>query len=183
MKIDFADALIGGVTGALGGFLVFFGAIWTALTTAEFALAVGDYLHDGTFDCTMVERLATHPEAMILAWILPGLIAMAATLLRFGRIDGSGAIRWGVFVALLSLWPVGVRHGDISSADWLPKAAVWAVWSTAIVMIGTGLWFLRYWQINRWAAELTMLRAENAVRRTAMEEAGVTGLKDDGPSL
>jgi hypothetical protein len=183
MKIDFADAFAGAVASSVGSFLVFFGAIWTALTTAEISLAVGDYLHNGTFDCTMVERLATHPEAMILAWILPGGIALAATLLRFGRIDGTGAIRWGVLVALLSLWPVATRHGYICSGSWWPKAAVWATWGTAMVMIGTGLWFLRYWQINRWAAELTMLRAENAVRRTEMEEAQSAGLKDDGPSL
>jgi hypothetical protein len=182
MKIDFADAFAGAVAGAFGSFLVFFGAIWTALTTAEISLAIGDYLHDGTFDCTMAERLAANPQIAILAWILPGGIAMAATLLRFGRIDGTGAIRWGVLVTVLSLWPVAVRHEDICSSNWWPKAAVWASWGTMMVMIGTGLWFLRYWQINRWAAELTMLRAENAVRRSEMEQEAA-GLQDDGPSL
>lgn len=183
MKIDFADTFVGALGGTFGSFLVFFGAIWTALTTAEIALATGDYVHDGVLQCTNIDHVVAHPRAAFLCWILPGGIAMAATLLRFGRIDGSGAIRWGVLVGLLSLWPVATRHGDINSADWLPKAAVWAVWGTAVVMIGTGLWFLRYWQINRWAAELTMLRAENAVRRTEMEEAEAAGLQDDGPSL
>ena len=34
-------------------------------------------------------------------------------------------------------------------------------------MMITGLWFLRQWQMNRWAAEIAMLKAENATRRAA----------------
>ncbi len=37
-------------------------------------------------------------------------------------------------------------------------------------MMGTGLWFLRQWQMNRWAGEIAALKAENAMRRAELEE-------------
>jgi hypothetical protein len=181
MKIDFADAFASGVASAFLSLLVFLGGLWTGVTTGVIALAAGDLAADGMLDDTALDDFFADPQVAILSWILPGAVFIAAALFRFGRIDGSGAIRWGLLVAAAA---GGIVWGYVEEIDsgWVPVAVTWTAWAVEITMIGTGLWFLRYWQMNRWAGELAMLRAENAVRRTEMEEeAG--GLQDDGPSL
>ncbi len=185
MKIDFADAFASGVASAFLSLLVFLGGIWTGVTTGAIALGAADLAGDGSLDDTELDNFFTDPQMVLLVWVLPGVLCLAAALFRFGRIDGSGVIRWGILVAAVS---GGIVWGYVKEIDsgWVPVAAGWTAWVVLVGMIGTGLWFLRYWQINRWAAELTILKAENAVRRTEMEmEAGglPESLQDDGPSL
>lgn len=181
MKIDFADAFASGIASAFLSLLIFLGGIWTGVTAGVIALGAADLAADGSLDDTDLDDFFTDPQMVLLVWVLPGTVCLAAALFRFGRIDGSGAIRWGILVGAVSGLLVWAGADEIDHG-WIPMAVAWTAWALLAGMIGTGLWFLRYWQINRWAAELTMLRAENAVRRSEMEEqAG--GLQDDGPSL
>jgi hypothetical protein len=58
---------------------------------------------------------------------------------------------------------------------WLPITVALVSCLVLIGMIGTALWFLRQWQINRWANEMAVLQAENAVRRAELTEKFGTG--------
>jgi hypothetical protein len=180
MKIDFADAFASGVASAFLSLLVFLGGIWTGVTTGAIALGAADLAGDGNLDATDLNDFFANPQVAILSWILPGVVFIAAALFRFGRIDGSGAIRWGILVAAVSGLLVWANAEEIDSG-WVPLAVAWTAWTLLIGMIGTGLWFLRYWQINRWAGEMAMLKAENAARRSELE-LEAEGLQDDGPS-
>lgn len=180
MKLDFADNFAGAVAGTFGSFLVFFGAIWMAVTTGAAALIAADLAGDGRLDETGVDNLFATPQVLILAWILPGVLFLAAVYLRFSRIDGSGAIRWGILVGLISACIVWSAADEIDTG-WVPVAVAWTSLAILLAMIGTGLWFLRYWQMNRWAGEMAMLHSENAARRSELDQEAMP-LQDEGPS-
>ena len=61
-----------------------------------------------------------------------------------------------------------IDFGDVfaSGIGWLLKQLFLF---TLFVMMATGLWFFHQWQINRWAGEIAMLKAENAMRRAELE--------------
>ena len=49
------------------------------------------------------------------------------------------------------------------------KPSEWLVWWLLHGMIGTGVWFLKAWQTNRWARELVEVQAENHFIRLTQE--------------
>jgi hypothetical protein len=180
MKLDFADNFAGAVAGTFGSILVFLGAIWMAVTTGATALVAADWAGDGLLDETGADNLFATPQVLILGWILPGVLFLTAVYLRFSRIDGSGAIRWGILVGLISCAIVWSAADEIDSG-WVPVAVAWTSLAILLAMIGTGLWFLRHWQMSRWAGEMAMLHSENAARRSELDQEAMP-LQDEGPS-
>ena len=63
-------------------------------------------------------------------------------------------------VVVISANALAYHHG---------KPGEWLLWLLLNVMIGTGIWFLRAWQTNRWARELVELEAENQFIRLSEE--------------
>ena len=165
-EIDFADIFANGIGNLLLSFLVLLGALWVGHFAGELSVIAGG-LADGYLRSPLLSLLS-HPYEAILTWILPGLMGLGAVWLKFGRLDGSGGILWGILVGLIALGRVGFEVERLDA--WLPITVAHATCVVLIGMICTGLWFLRQWQVNRWATEMAMLQAENAARRSQLEE-------------
>jgi hypothetical protein len=93
-----------------------------------------------------------------IGWLLKQLFLFTASI-WLSRSMGAAALIAGE----LAGW-VGEFNGE-----WLPITVAWITCAVLIVMMGTGVWFLHQWQINRWAGEIAAPKAENAMRRAELE--------------
>ncbi|WP_035611651.1 hypothetical protein [Haloferula sp. BvORR071] len=168
-EIDFGDIFASGLLSLVLAVFVLFAALWLGVTIGEGALAAGDLAEDGKIDRDWLLHFFSDTRSAILTWCLPGTLGMAATLFKFGRLDGGGSIRWGIITSLISLLWVAAWVSKLDNS-WQAATAAWGTCITLLAMSFTGLWFLRHWQMNRWAVEIAMLQAENAARRIELEE-------------
>jgi hypothetical protein len=67
---------------------------------------------------------------------------------------------WYASVVIQSMICLGSHNGN-----W----PAWILLGCALLMVGTGLWFVQAWQHNCWAREMAALEAENASRIAARE--------------
>ncbi len=168
MKFDLSDAFIGAVSETLVGLTAWFGTFWTAVTLAFASLLAGEMIEHGRINPPILDWVATRPDIVALAWALPGVLSWTGLIV--GLIRQAVCIwTWsGVCMALSGLM-IATSIGDVSKNPWV-IAAVWSVWTILVAGVVATLWFLRQWQINRWAGELAMLKAENSARRAEIED-------------
>ncbi len=178
-EIDFADIFTSGLLGLVLNVLVFMTALWLGLMIGGAAMAAADLVEGGSLDLDWLAGPFRSSRSATFFWMLFGVLGLAGSYFKFSRLDSGGGILWGFLngaIGALCLWFQLSRH----SVDVLPKCAAWAVWAISLGMIGTALWFLRQWQMNRWATELIALETENAIHRAEMEQEGDEE-EDSGP--
>ena len=168
-EIDFADAFASGLGAVvLRGFLAI-AALWLGFTMGEAALVAGDLAEDFKLDRRWLIGRFESAYMLILVWGFPGALGVAALWFHFVRLDGGGRILWGIFNGLLALAWVGLQV-ELLDSGWLPTSAALTTCVIEIGMVGTALWFLRQWQMNRWAGELLAVQMENEMRRRELNE-------------
>lgn len=163
MKLDVEDVFASGIGNLLLQAMTFAAAVWLSMTVAEVSYLAGD-LARGSIPPYKLRALA----GILPGWSAAGICLLAAAYFKMVRIS-SPTIRWGLAIALFSIVLLGFRMSGQSSRPG-PVVAAWMVCAVQLGMIGTGLWFLRQWQINRWAGEMAMLKSENAMRRAELKD-------------
>lgn len=153
---------IGWLLKQLSLFLV---SIWLGTFIGGASLLAGELADGGPFD---TDYLVYSPVFLLSLWLIPNVCFLAAAIYWFVREETETTLAYGILIGVESL--VAVAGGIKRLDGWLPLSTTWATCLVLIGMAGAGLWFFRQWQINRWAGELEILKAENAARRAEMKE-------------
>lgn len=183
MKIDFGDVFASGIGFLFKQLFLFLLAIWAGCTAGAIALIAGAFADSGRLIADALLVMFGSPILLLSPWILPNIIFLAFMAVWFVRSDDRPYLSWGIVAGIEALIVVA---GQIEEFDgnWLAITVAGLVCLVMMGMVGTGLWFLRQWHINRWANELTMLKAENAVRRSDLKETyGTASVGNDEWSL
>lgn len=168
-EIDFGDIFASGLLALLLNGFVVVGGLWLGLMIGEAGMAAGDLAATGSPDLDWLLGPFDGSKTGIFFWMLTGVLGLGAAWFKFSRLDSGGGIRWGIFIGLVAAAWLAIRSHKLDSG-WLPVTAAWGTWAITLTMIGTALWFMRQWQMNRWATEMAMLQAENAARRAELTE-------------
>ena len=163
MKIDFGDVFASGIGWLLKQLFLFTASIWLGCTMGAAALIAGQ-LSGG--DSASFGLLLGSPALLLTLWIIPNVCFLGAAIYWFVRAETNTPLACGIIAGGEALIAVAGWVGG----DWLPITVAWLTCLVLIVMMATGLWFIRQWLINRWAGEIAMLKAENAMRRAELEE-------------
>jgi len=148
--------------------LLFVAAVWLGSFLGVAALAAGMAVGGVHFTMDSVWLLFISPAFLLTHWMWVNGIILFSGLLYFLRAEVVGVMAWGMIAGLESLV---VMLGWMDEFPSMVGAAVgWGAWLVFLGMMGTALWFFRQWMLNRWAAELAVLHAENATRRADQEE-------------
>ena len=166
MKIDFGDVFASGIGWLLKQLFLFTASIWLGCSMGGAALVAGQ-LSDGR--SADFEVLLASPVLLLTLWLIPNLLFLGAAIYWFIRAETSTPHACGILAAVEALIAVA-GWVKVFDGEWLPVTVAWTTCVILIVMMGTGIWFFRQWQINRWAGEIAALKAENAMRRAELEE-------------
>jgi hypothetical protein len=166
MKIDFGDVFASGIGWLLKQLFLFTGSIWLGCSMGAAALIAGQLSDGGRVH---FELLFASPLLLLTLWLIPNLLFLAAAIYWFVRNETDTPMACGILISVEALIAVAGWVGALPGG-WLPVTVAWITCVVLIVMMATGLWFLRQWQINRWAGEIVALKAENAMRRAELEE-------------
>ena len=164
MKIDFGDVFASGIGWLVKQLLLFLASIWLGCTMGGAALAAGRLSKGWSFDGDL---LLYSPALLLSIWIIPNVCFLGASIYWFVRNETNTLLACGILAGVEALICVAGRTGWLYG--WLPLSIAWVTCVVLIVMMATGLWFLRQWQLNRWAMELEGLKAENAMRRAELK--------------
>lgn len=170
MKIDFGDVFASGIGFLFKQIFLFLLAIWAGCTAGAISLLAAACVNAGKFIPDALAILIASPMLLLSLWIIPNVLFLGIAGFWFARSDDRPYLSWGIVAGIEALIVV-LGHLEEVSDSWLPLTVAWVVCISLMGMVGTGLWFLRQWHINRWACELTMLKAENAVRRSELKAA------------
>lgn len=171
--------------GALGTIfrqsLLFASAVWIGCTIGGVALIPGVMLGGGAMGERFYQMVLVAPMFLFSLWGIPNLFLLLSGLVYFIRSENAAYGAWIGLAGIESLvvmlgWAQDFAHG------WLALSAVWTSWLVLLAMAATGVYFLRQWQINRWAHHLARIEAENAARRAAREAAGGVNSSREEPS-
>ena len=165
MKIDFGDIFASGIGWLVKQLLLFLASIWLGCTIGGAALAAGRLSRGWSFDGDL---LLYSPALLLSLWIIPNVCFLGASIYWFVRSETNTPLACGILAGVEALFCVAGRAGRISG--WIPISVTWVTCVVLIVMMATGLWFLRQWQLNRWIIELEGLKAENAMRRLELKQ-------------
>ena len=168
MKLDFTDVFASGIGFLFKQIFLFVLAIWAGCTAGAISLIAAECVNSGKLIPDALAILIASPGLLLSVWIIPNLLFLGIAMFWFVRSDDRPYLSWGIVAGIEAL-AVVLGHLKEVADSWLPLTVVWVVFISLMGMVGTGLWFLRQWQINRWAGELTMLKAENAVRRSELK--------------
>jgi hypothetical protein len=166
MKIDFGDVFASGIGWLLKQLFFFTGSIWLGCSMGGAALIAGQLSGGRRAD---FELLLASPVLLLSLWLIPNLLFLAAAIYWFVRNETHTPLACGILISVEALVAVAGWVGALRGG-WLPVTVAWVTCIVLIVMMATGLWFLRQWQMNRWAGEIAALKAENAMRRAELEE-------------
>ena len=137
----------------------FLSAVWTGCQVAAFALLIPAFVASGfRLSRDMIELLVFSPLLLASGWLCPNIVVFTAALMRFSKLENLSVRSWGIFAGIESVFciiPVLARRGGPAEV---------AVWLVLLTMLAAGVWFFHQWQMNHWAGELALLRAENASR-------------------
>jgi len=160
------DMIFEKVFGGLPRRPVFFlSAVWTGCQIAAFSFFIPAFVAAGfRHKPEMMELLVFSPLMLGSGWLCPNIAVLTAALIRFGKLENLSVRSWGIFAGIESVFcmiPALAREGS---------PAVGGVWLVLLTMLGAGVWFFHQWQMNHWAGEIAMLKAENASRLARLEE-------------
>lgn len=168
MKIDMVDVFAGGIGFLFKQIAVLALAICAGCLIGAGSLLVGELVQAGSLSRINFQVLPRNPIQLVLTWMLPNVICIGAAAFWMIRMEGRNCASFGIFAVIEGLIVIAGRIGRIDG--WLPLSAAWGTFAVIAGMMGAALWFLHQWQVNRWAGELAMLKAENAVRRSELEK-------------
>lgn len=155
----------------------FLSALWAGSQIGAYALAAGFYFSGVKFDREMAVFVLCSPLLLFTGWLCANVFVMGAALGRFSRMESLAARDWGVFAGIEAFFCLLPKLYDVKGP--LAVTVTWAVWLLLVSMLGTGTWFFHRWQLNRWAGEIAMLKAENASRRAHGEGQDVLAPEED----
>lgn len=165
MKIDFGDVFASGLGWLLKQIALFVASIWLGCTMGAAALLASGIVRSGwVFDA---ELLLYSPQLLLTIWIIPNVCFLGASMYWFVRNETNTPLACGIIISVEALVSLA---GKATWLSWLPQSIAWVTCVALIIMMATGLWFLRQWQLNRWAMELEELKAENAMQRAQLKE-------------
>jgi hypothetical protein len=165
VKIDFGDVFASGLGWLLKQLFLFVASIWLGCTMGGASLLAGRLADGRGFD---TDLLLYSPALLLTLWIIPNVCFLGASIYWFVRNETNTPLACGILAGVEALVCVAGKSGRLHG--WLSTSAAWLTCAVLIAMMGTGLWFFRQWQINRWAIELEELKAENAMRRVRLKE-------------
>ena len=169
MKIDFGDVFASGIGWLLKQIFLFAAAVWTGCTIAAAALVVGVLAEGMGFDFSDLRILLVSPVLLLTIWLIPNVCFLGAAGYWFVRTETSGYVAWSVLATVEALVCL-TGTADRALDGWLPMTAAWVSCLVLLGMMGTGVWFIHQWQLNRWAREMAILKSENAMRRAELRE-------------
>lgn len=167
METDPEDVLMAAVGSVFGKLFLFIVAVWIGCTIGGAGILAGKavehgwYMHDAG-------RLLTAPFLLFSSWLVLNIPFVIFYLMRFIRGDGDGYFLWGLVIGVESFAVMLGWSGDFVQGG-IARTVCWFSWLVLLVMLETGIWFIRHFMISRWAHEMAMLRAENAQRRAERE--------------
>jgi hypothetical protein len=166
VQIDFGDVFASGIGWLVKQLFLFVASIWLGCTMGAAALLASGLARGGwSFDA---ELLLYSPVLLLTIWIIPNVCFLGASMYWFVRNETNTPLACGILAGVEALFSLAGRASWLNG--WLPQSIAWVTCIVLIVMMATGLWFLRQWQLNRWAIELEELKAENAMRRAQLKE-------------
>jgi hypothetical protein len=177
-EIDFGDIFASGLMALLLNGFVLVGGLWLGLMIGQAGMAAGDLVESGSLDLDWMRGPFGSSKLAIFFWMLTGVLGLGAAWFKYSRLDGGSGIRWGIFTGVIAALSLGM-YTHQNDPEWLPASAAWGTGAITLGMLGTALWFMRQWQMNRWATELLELQIENAERRRELEEG--SGTESTGP--
>ena len=139
----------------------FLSALWAGSQIGAYALAAGFYL-SGSSSAEIFALFLWSPMLLASGFVCPNIVVMAVAIGKFSRVESLSVRGWASFAGIESLFCVIALILEVKGP--LAVAVTWAVWLLLVSMLGTGAWFFHRWQLNRWAGEIAMLKAENASR-------------------
>lgn len=169
MKIDFGDVFASGIGFVFKQIFLLLLAIWAGCIAGAISLLAAEAAASGKFNMDSLRIIIASPMLLLSIWVIPNILLLGIAAYLFVHTEAPPYVSWGVVVGLEAVLVLAGNLGRVADG-WLSLSVAWVSYVVLLGMVGTGLWFLRQWHINRWANELTMLKAENAVRRTQLKE-------------
>ena len=170
LPIDAGDAILDGcLTGAtrpIFRLLLYLSSLLLGGSLAGLAAGIVEFAADPS-----LANLSEPAEGLLAGfpWILCGFLTPAFPLVVIGlafflHTERPLAWWWMVSVVLQGTMWLAAGYRAPSPFAWIP-------WLMLCGMLGTTVWFFRAWQRSRWAREIAVLEAENAVRIAECEQA------------
>jgi len=163
VNLDLED-ILGSV---LGRIVLLFGylatAVWVGSAIGAVARMVGDIdVAAGIYFPDFLD-LWRAPYLLVNIWLVPNFAILAVAITYLMVTGNLGYAAWGIIVGIEALFAMtGYASDFYFSGNML---AAWISCLLLLAMLETGLWLIHKMQVNRWAQDLAMLRAENAMRR------------------
>jgi len=147
----------------------FMSAVWIGCQMASFALLIPAFVANGfKVEPDMIELMIFSPLLLGSGWLCPNIAVFTAALMHFGKLENLSVRSWGIFAGIESMFCI------IPALSWLHSATmvsiVTGVWLLLLTMLAAGVWFFHQWQMNHWAGEIAILRAENASRLARLQD-------------
>lgn len=146
----------------------FVSAVWVGSLIAGFSAVIATVFEAGVKNIPeLLPMVIYSPFLLVSGWLCPNLMVMAGAMIRFSRLENLSYRSWGVFAGIESFFCLLGALGW--SGHWKGLLILLPVWLVLTTMLATAVWFFHQWQMNHWAGELAMLRAENASRLARQE--------------
>jgi hypothetical protein len=165
MSPDFEEAFAKGCWWLPRRATFYLSAVWVGCVIGAASLVVGMLVEGAKPEPALFLPIVVAPVLLASGWLCPNSAVLLFAFARFIRTDSLSFRGWGIFAGIESLFAMLALIHEIRGP--LAVAATWVSWLVLLGMLGTGVWFGRQWQMNRWANEIAMLKAENASRRQA----------------
>ncbi len=169
MAVDFEEAFAKGCWWLPRRATFYLSAVWVGSVIGAVSLAAGFLVAGARHPGDLYLMILGAPALLASGWFCPNSAVLIFAFARFVRPDSLSFRGWGIFAGIESVFVLLARINDVRGP--LAVAATWTTWAVLTGMMGTAVWFGRQWQMNRWAAEIAMLKAENAARRQARSNA------------
>lgn len=156
----------------LRGFL-FFAAVWLGSIAAGIAIGMGYALLDPVNNWAAIPKYILIAPGLLLSvyalWNFPFFIV---TLAVFIKTDRELWWLWAAVAFAQSIFAMLGYANRVAASLWI-TSGIWFIWVVNIATVIAAAFFVRQWQLNRWAAQMAQLKAENAQRRADLAKRGI----------